>query len=488
MEKQRKQGFFSALKGEVVRGLSPARSRGKSPARMLLPRSRRTAAAEATPEQLDQYVPEQYIPHSGSLRPGGQFLAPLMEGPDMAECEIVSEDSGRRDGFGQWVRGHLSRNPSMAGGGGDGGGSFRRSDLRLLLGVMGAPLAPVPASGGESLPHLSVKSTPIESSSAQYILQQYVAASGGAKLLRSVRNAYAMGKVRMVASEFETATRVVKTRGSGSGSGSGSAAASAVEQGGFVLWQMSPDMWYVELAVGGSKVRAGCNGQLVWRHTPWLGAHAAKGPVRPLRRALQGLDPLTTAGLFADARCVGEKKVGDEDCFILKLSADADTLRQRSEGPAEIIRHVLFGYFSQRTGLLAHVEDSHLTRIQPHAGGDAVYWETTISSFLDDYRAVDGVMIAHAGRSAVTLFRFGETAMSHTKTRMEEAWTIDEAAFNVPGLSTDCFIPPADIRRGSSVVVAELPPRGGEQRAKAGAVHPARVAAMEDKIHWRMQV
>nr|ACR38377.1 unknown [Zea mays] len=50
---------------------------------------------------------------------------------------------------------------------------------------------------------------------------------------------------------------------------------------------MSPDMWYVELAVGGSKVRAGCNGRLVWRHTPWLGAHAAKGPVRPLRRALQ---------------------------------------------------------------------------------------------------------------------------------------------------------------------------------------------------------
>ncbi|MCI91643.1 hypothetical protein A2U01_0112937, partial [Trifolium medium] len=42
-------------------------------------------------------------------------------------------------------------------------------------------------------------------------------------------------------------------------------------------------------------------------------------------------------------------------------------------------------------------------------------------------------MIAHSGRSVVTLFRFGETAMSHTKTRMEEAWTIEEVAFNVPG-------------------------------------------------------
>lgn len=109
-------------------------------------------------------------------------------------------------------------------------------------------------------------------------MQQYTAASGGLKLQSSIRNAYAMGKVRMVASEFETATKVVKNRGG---------SARAAESGSFVLWQMAPDMWYVELAVGGSKVHAGSNGQLVWRHTPWLGVHAAKGPVRPLRRALQ---------------------------------------------------------------------------------------------------------------------------------------------------------------------------------------------------------
>lgn len=81
----------------------------------------------------------------------------------------------------------------------------------------------------------------------------------------------------MVASEFETANRVIRSRNS----------SKDAESGGFVLWQMNPDMWYVELALGGSKVHAGCNGRLVWRHTPWLGAHCAKGPVRPLRRALQ---------------------------------------------------------------------------------------------------------------------------------------------------------------------------------------------------------
>ncbi|KAJ3673041.1 hypothetical protein LUZ60_006415 [Juncus effusus] len=486
---EKKQGFFSALKEEVKRGLSPARSRGKSPARhaspsrsfSIIPRLKKGSKSN---QSFDQFTAEPIIARSGSLRPVGEALAPLMEGPDQELHGEVGEDS-RREGWGHWVRGQLGRTPSVAGGPGSGSSSYRRSDLRLLLGVMGAPLAPSRVNSSDPLPHLSIKGTPIETSSAQYILQQYIAASGGLKLLRSIKNTYTMGKVKMVASEFETATRVVKNRGS----------SRAVESGGFVLWQMAPDMWYVELAVGGSKVHAGSNGRLVWRHTPWLGSHAAKGPVRPLRRSLQGLDPLTTASMFSTARCVGEKKINGEDCFILKLSADPQTLKSRSEGPAEIIRHVLFGYFSQRTGLLIHLEDSHLTRIQSGSGGDAVYWETTINSYLNEYRSVEGVMIAHSGRSVVTLFRFGEVAMSHTKTRMEEAWSIDEVAFNVPGLSVDCFIPPADIRSGGAVgetveLTGQRGRRNNNKVADAG-LERERVVGLgngSDKIVWRVEV
>lgn len=195
--------------------------------------------------------------------------------------------------------------------------------------------------------------------------------------------------------------------------------------------------------------------------------------------------------MFADAKCIGEKNIDGEDCFILKLCADAQTLKARSDGPAEIIRHVLFGYFSQRSGLLVHMEDSHLTRIQSN-GGDAVYWETTINSFLDDYRPVEGIMIAHSGRSVVTLFRFGEMAMSHTKTRMEEVWTIEEVAFNVPGLSIDCFIPPTDVRCGSFSEVSEVR-QGARGKTMAGA-NRSMMTAMEksrnkhDNIVWRVEV
>ncbi|XP_073053014.1 uncharacterized protein [Primulina eburnea] len=444
---ERKQGFFSALRGEVVRGLSPGRSRAvRSPSRSgsgLL--RRRRSSSNARPHEM-------FISRSGSSRPGVDTLSPLREGPDMNGSDSGEHRSDR------WVH-WLSRAPSVS----LAGPGFSRSDLRLLLGVLGAPLAPVHVSNNDSLPHICIKDTPIETSSSQYILQQYLAASGGQKVQNSVQNAYATGKVKMLASDLETATKVIKSRNS----------AKAAESGGFVLWQMNPDMWYVELALGGSKVHAGCNGKLVWRHTPWLGSHAAKGPVRPLRRALQGLDPRTTANMFADARCTGEKKINGEDCFILKLSADPHTLKARSEGPAEIIRHVLFGYFSQKTGLLVHLEDSHLTRIQT-SGSDAVYWETTINSFLDDYRPVDGIMVSHSGRSVVTLFRFGETAMSHTKTRMEEAWTIEEVAFNVPGLSPDCFIPPAELRLGS---VCELPHEGKVKTAVAAA-YRSKVSAL----------
>ncbi|GJM95855.1 hypothetical protein PR202_ga12635 [Eleusine coracana subsp. coracana] len=439
---ERKQGFFAALRDEVARGLSPARARRKS--------------------EVARLASALRFARSAGRGTGGAALAPLMEGPDPESGDGEFDGGGggdgrraRREWWAQWVRGQLGRTPSSVAAVAAGAGAAR-NDLKVPLSVMGAPLGPVYVCAAEPFTHLSFKDTALATSSAQYILQQYLAASGGHKLLASVRNTYTMGKVRVMETEFENAGRVVKNRNAGRGA----------ETGRFVLWQMAPQRWCFEMAVGGSKVHAGCNGSLVWHHTPWFGAHASKGPVRPLRRALQGLDPLTTASMFAAARCIGEKRMNGEDCFILKLSTDPETLKARSEGPAEVIRHVTFGYFSQRTGLLVHIEDSHLARIQSTTGGDAVYWETTINSLIEDYRPVDGIMIAHAGCSTATLFRFGEVAMSHTKTRMEEAWSIEEVAFNVPGLSTDCFIAPADIKsesetmelsHGDSIMAGPLP-------------------------------
>jgi hypothetical protein len=133
---ERKQGFFAVLREELVRGLSPARARRKLEAARLAAALRYARGAR-----------------------GGEVLAPLMEGPDSE-----SGDGGgggrrggraRKEGWGQWVRGHLARTPPSAAG------------VALLLGVMGVPLGPVHVCAAEPLPDLSFNDTHLVSPSVR---------------------------------------------------------------------------------------------------------------------------------------------------------------------------------------------------------------------------------------------------------------------------------------------------------------------------------
>lgn len=119
---------------------------------------------------------------------------------------------------------------------------------------------------------------------AKYIVQQYVAAVGGEHALNSIESMYAMGKVKMVASEFSSGEgslngKVLKAK-NGKGGGGG-------EMGGFVVWQKRPELWCLELMLSGCKISAGSDGKVAWRQTPWHHSHASRGPPRPLRRFLQ---------------------------------------------------------------------------------------------------------------------------------------------------------------------------------------------------------
>ena len=138
--------------------------------------------------------------------------------------------------------------------------------------------------------------------------------------------------------------------------------------------------------------------------------------------------------------------INNEDCFILKLEASTEALRARSGNNFEIIHHTIWGYFSQRTGLLTQLEDCHLTRMKANKRGESIFWETSMESTIEDYRYIDGINIAHGGRTLVTLFRYGEGSANH-KRMMEEIWAIQEVDFNLRGLSIECFLPPADLKR-----------------------------------------
>lgn len=115
-----------------------------------------------------------------------------------------------------------------------------------------------------------------EASTAKYIVQQYVAATGGLAALNSVSSMCAVGQVKMVGSEMHKADDSVQTTTKVNN-----------EVGGFVLWQNNPDLWYLELVVSGYKVSAGSDGTLAWNQSGSQPSHANKGPPRPLRRFFQ---------------------------------------------------------------------------------------------------------------------------------------------------------------------------------------------------------
>jgi hypothetical protein len=114
-------------------------------------------------------------------------------------------------------------------------------------------------------------------------VQQYIAASGGEWALNKVTSMYAMGKVKMTASELNSNDADCTGHRGGNKGGKGSAG----EFGGFVLWQKKPELWCLELVVSGCKISAGSDGKVAWRQTPWNQSHASRGPPRPLRRSLQ---------------------------------------------------------------------------------------------------------------------------------------------------------------------------------------------------------
>lgn len=295
----------------------------------------------------------------------------------------------------------------------------------LLLKLVGSAFIPYRVQLDHALTH-SIKQGSIESCTAKYIVQQYLAAAGGVAALNAVNSMYAVGEVKMVVAA--AANDDIKT------------AKTTTEAGGFVVWQMNPELWFLELVVSGHKINSGSDGKLTW--TQSSGSNASRGPPRPLRRFFQGLDPRSTANLFSNTVCIGEKIINDEDCFILKLETSSDILKSQSAPNTELIYHTIWGYFSQRSGLLIQFEDTKLTRMKnptrPNDG--SVFYETTLESRLDDYRTVNGINIAHRGSTIASIYRYGKTLKR--KWRLEETWNIEEVDFNVSGLSPDYFLPP----------------------------------------------
>jgi hypothetical protein len=180
--------------------------------------------------------------------------------------------------------------------------------------------------------------------------------------------------------------------------------------------------------------------------------------------------------------------VDNKDCFVL-----VSTLNDaQSTAGVEVNRHALWGYFSQRTGLLVRLEDTHLLRM-PMPSTDAgdsegVYWETTMKSSIRDYRPIDNINIAHASRTVVTVSQFASATgtMDDTDPRqrrlctcMEETLSIEEVDLNITGLSNECFVPPRDLLVSISSKEQQRQEKMNHDDEAKGACDP--VKAVDDR-------
>uniref|UniRef100_A0A6N2NEJ7 Uncharacterized protein n=1 Tax=Salix viminalis TaxID=40686 RepID=A0A6N2NEJ7_SALVM len=71
-----------------------------------------------------------------------------------------------------WMRPQSERSMTALFGG-------KNTEIQLLLGVVGAPLIPLPILCDHQFINRNIKDHPIEASMAKYIVQQYIAAVGG---------------------------------------------------------------------------------------------------------------------------------------------------------------------------------------------------------------------------------------------------------------------------------------------------------------------
>ena len=155
----------------------------------------------------------------------------------------------------------------------------------------------------------------------------------------------------------------------------------------------------------------------------------------------QGLDPRFTANLFSNAVSAGEKRVTNQDCFILKLQIPPTTLKIQSSSNTDIINYSIWGYFSQKTGLLIQLTDVILLRTKVTEENDDAFWAIRIESQMEDYRKIDGINIAHAGKTYARLDKYGDN--DNGRWKIEEKWKIEEVNFNIHGLSMENFLPPS---------------------------------------------
>jgi len=148
------------------------------------------------------------------------------------------------------------------------------------------------------------------------------------------------------------------------------------------VWEKAPNKTALRLDIPGfGIVQEGFNGTVAWSQDPQSGLREKSGAeLAATKLDADFYKPIRLKQLYPKITMKGKGKVGDNDAYLLEATP--------AEGAAET------WYFDAATGLLTRMD---LERETPQG-------KMAVQVFSEDYKAVDGVKVAHTIRQITPAF------------------------------------------------------------------------------------
>jgi hypothetical protein len=175
-----------------------------------------------------------------------------------------------------------------------------------------------------------------------------------------------------------------------------------------LMYSAMPNKLYAKTEMPGmGKSVTGTDGKTVWQVSDLRGPVLIEGKQRDslLREAVFNSE-LHWKKLYKSVECVGTETVGDKPCYKVVMTAE--------DGPPRT------SYFDKETGLMLKQAETLETPMGPIPS----------ETLLEDYRNVDGILVAHR--------------IIQKAAMQEQVMTIESAAYNVD-IPKDQFSPPPEI-------------------------------------------
>lgn len=175
--------------------------------------------------------------------------------------------------------------------------------------------------------------------------------------------------------------------------------------GSIQVYEKAPNMNAVMIDLGGMQIRQAFDGAVAWEENPQEGMKVKTGvELAEAKREATFNPELKMKDLYAKLTVRGREKVGASDAWVVDAVP--------AEGSPVVF------YFDVESGLPVRMD----------ATRESAQGQIQVQSYLEDYRAIDGVKVAHVMRQVTSMF-----TMTMRLSEVKHNVTLDDKMFKKPG-------------------------------------------------------